>query len=203
MDFMCLPLNGTPAFKFYHRFTVNSLLSFLSIGRVFLCVSGEFRALCSSRVPRCGAPEFHHEFPAGSPITFLYIPHMSACISLICFRYLIPPSIILVWYPLFVIRLLVKQQTRENTRIEFYIRKTERQKLNALPFLVFLSCKIHLINVLCVLIICQLIFYKDAPLSARYCKSKIEKNPLPFWAFALYMWVIPIYSARKILFFML
>lgn len=72
MGFLCLPLNGSPVF--YHGFPVNSLLSFLSISRVFLWVSGEFCALCSSCVPRCGAPEFHHEFPVGSPITFLYIP---------------------------------------------------------------------------------------------------------------------------------
>ena len=129
-----------PVSSFYHGFPVNSLLSSLSISRVFVCVSGDFRALSSSCFPRCGAPEFHHEFPVVSPITFLYIPHMSACISLICFRYpaCIPPSIFLVLYPLFVTRLLVKQQTRDNTRIAFYIRKTERQKLNALSFLVFL-----------------------------------------------------------------
>ena len=85
MGFLCHPLNGSPTF--YHGYAVNSLLSSLSISRVFLCVSGDFRALSSSCFPRCGAPEFHHEFPVGSPITFLYIPHMSACISLICFRY--------------------------------------------------------------------------------------------------------------------
>lgn len=125
MGFLCLPLNGSPAF--YHGFPVNSLLSSLSISRVFLCVSGDFRALSSSCFPRCGAPEFH-QFPVGSPVTFLYIPHMSACISLICFRYpaCIPPSIFLSY--ILCSLLLVKQQTRDNTRIAILHKEDRKTK---------------------------------------------------------------------------
>lgn len=147
--------------------------------------------MCSSGFPVSFAPFAPRAFRDAEPLSFTTSPcgipdnvsvHSPICpLAFPC----IPHAFRQAIYPLFVIRLLLKQQTRDNTRIEFHIRKTEKQKLNALSFPVFLSLKIQLINVLCVLIICQLFFYKGASLSARYCKSKSEKYPLPFRAFAL------------------
>lgn len=77
-------------------------------------------------VPLCGAPEFHHEFSVGSPITFLYIPHMSACISLICFRYprMHSAKHFFVIYPLFVI---ISQTTNQGQHENSILHKEDRK----------------------------------------------------------------------------